>query len=57
MRAAVDEEGSEAVSEHRVRIVDGKLGEGQLLVSVVLVSVSVGAQRSVPLMTPLARST
>ena len=45
MRAAVDEEGREAVAESRGSVVDGKLGKHEMQIPVVLAAVGVGAQR------------
>ena len=59
MRAAVDEEGHQAVAEGGRRVVDDELGGQEVDVPVVLASVGVGAQRIADAadVTPLARST
>ena len=44
MRAAVDEEGREAVAKSRGSVVDGKLGKHEMQIPVVLAAVGVGAQ-------------
>ena len=45
MRAAVDEEGRQVAAERRRGVVDGKHGERQVTVPVVLAAVGVRAQR------------
>ena len=45
MRAAIDEERRQVVTERGGSIVDGELGEREVTVAVVLTSVGVGAQR------------
>ena len=44
MRAAVAEEGREAVAESRGSVVDGKLGKHEMQIPVILAAVGVGAQ-------------
>ena len=55
MCAPVNEEWRQVVTECRGRVVDGKLGEREVDVLVVLAAI--GVARNVSLMTPLARST
>jgi hypothetical protein len=44
MRSAVDEQGCQAVTKHRVSVVDSELGEGQLPVPIIFSTVGEGAE-------------